>query len=576
MRKRNANGLTATVLLLALVVGACTSEETGGSPRTRPGQSDRSASSNTSNPSVERVTKPIGNWFESSCALPIDLLRRQRAGINQSRSPELTVVPREPNFYGGFAAYTHSGPWDYVQDVPVVLYGPGFTKPQGEVRLDRRATLADLAPTLAELLGIELPPGRTGKALSEALLPPEQRNGRPRLIVQIVWDGGGWNVLNEWPDAWPRLERAMGQGTSIAGVEVGSSPSVTPAVHATIGTGSLPKKHGIVDIVLRIGESMGRAYQNTTTDVLDLTTVADIYDPQVGNAARIGLFSFKNWHLGLIGHGSALSGGDKDIAAISQLSGLSIATNEDAFELPDYVNDIPGLERYIRETDISDGQADGLWMGHDVLDDPSEARGTPAWTRYQTDIMKTILGNEGFGRDNITDLFFINFKQIDDVGHNYNMSEPETREILSVTDAALANTIRWLNRNVGRNKWVIMLTADHGQAPQPLASGAWPIHHSTIYEGIAKEFGVEAEALIEDRRPGAYWIDEVVLENADLTLRDLANFFIDHRLRDNASSEDEIPDLYEQRLDEPIFAAAWPTAETERVWDCAKRRQRGD
>jgi hypothetical protein len=121
-----------------------------------------------------------------------------------------------------------------------------------------------------------------------------------------------------------------------------------------------------------------------------------------------------------------------------------------------------------------------------------------------------------------------------------------------------------------------MLTADHGQAPQPLASGAWPIHHSTIYEGIAKEFGVEAEALIEDRRPGAYWIDEVVLENADLTLRDLANFFIDHRLRDNASSEDEIPDLYEQRLDEPIFAAAWPTAETERVWDCAKQRQRGD
>jgi Type I phosphodiesterase / nucleotide pyrophosphatase len=562
--------LVASIAIFGLLaLPACTSDEPD--QREAPDQSlgPPSGSNGEDAPPVKRVTEPEGDWFESSCALDMDLLRRVRAGINLDRSPDITVVPREPNYYGGFSAFTHSGPWDYVQRVPLAFYGPGFIKPRGQLKLDRLVTLADVAPTLAELVGTELPGRRPGRAINEALVD-ESRRGQPKVIVQVVWDGGGMNVLEQWPNAWPTLERIMAEGTSLQDAEVGSSPSVTPAVHATIGTGSFPKQHEIVDIPVRDGDRVTGSYADGSPSKLALTTVADIYDQQVGNEAEIGLFSYKQWHWGLVGHGSYIKGGDKDIVFMNTPGG-SFQTNPLYYDMPEYATRVPGLEDYAQLVDRADGRADGLWLRNDVLEtSAADLRDTPAWTLHQTDIAIEVMERQGFGDDDFTDLFFLNYKQVDGVGHRWNMLEPEVREIVEYADAELERLMSWLDRNVGKREWVLMVTADHGQGPDPLRSGAWPIQQGPLLEDVGNKFEVDPESLFQVERPGAYWVDRQVLEEESITLEDLAAFMNDYRLEDNASNKNDIPEPYKDRLREPLFSAAFPTSAIGRIWGCAR------
>jgi predicted AlkP superfamily pyrophosphatase or phosphodiesterase len=60
---------------------------------------------------------------------------------------------------------THGTPWNYDNHVPILLYGRGV-RPG---RYERRVSPTDIAPTIARLLGTELPSGCDGEPLGEAL-----------------------------------------------------------------------------------------------------------------------------------------------------------------------------------------------------------------------------------------------------------------------------------------------------------------------------------------------------------------------------------------------------------------------
>ncbi|HEV3473474.1 MAG TPA: alkaline phosphatase family protein, partial [Actinomycetota bacterium] len=283
-------------------------------------------------------------WREATCAMPRAWLKRSLRGYYPVRSPDLSFVPVEPHFFGEFKkTTTHSGPWDYLQKVPLVLYGPGFIRAQGPVAVDREVTVADLAPTYARLLRTRFPERRPGDPLGKALLPRDERNGKPRIIVTVVWDGGGWNTLQHWPNAWPTLQRLMTEGTSITDALVGSNPSVTPAIHANIGTGTFPARHGIVSIPQRRNGRIQDSWAFNSPHNLEVTTLADVYDRAVNNRAKIGMLAEQNWHLGMIGHGAALRGADRDVAVLTRTSPFT--TNTNYYRLPRYINDVWGFKK---------------------------------------------------------------------------------------------------------------------------------------------------------------------------------------------------------------------------------------
>ena len=89
---------------------------------------------------------------QRACDLPRDNLLRMWRGYDPQATEDIMVVPREPNYWGTYDRVSHTGPWDYVQRVPLVFYGPGRISALG-APLKVHANVTDVYPTIAELVG---------------------------------------------------------------------------------------------------------------------------------------------------------------------------------------------------------------------------------------------------------------------------------------------------------------------------------------------------------------------------------------------------------------------------------------
>jgi hypothetical protein len=529
----------AGVLLLVVVLTAngCTQEK----PK------DDAAPRGESEP----TTQQQGDSVSKTCR-DIELLaRRIRRGYVPFRSPDLMFIPSEPNYVGLAIRPVHSGPWDYLAQVPLVIYGPGHISRSEEI--SEPATLADLAPTIAALIDFDAFPSRDGRILKEALLPDRRRP--PRLVVTVVWDGGGLNVLEAHENSWRFLSRLMNMGTSYTNATIGSSPSVTPPVHTTIGTGAFPASTGIPGLTARVpGPLYTDPLLGLDPSAIRVPTLADLYDGRRDNRAVVGMLATANWHLGMIGHGAAHPGGDRDPAILFDSSGR-VYTNRELYSLPQ-IGDPSRLDAYMRALDTNDGALDREWRGLS-LDDPEIRPATPAAVRYEEDLLENLIETEGFGSDRIPDLLYVNFKSSDGAGHKWGMTSTEVGDVLSTQDHALRRLTSFLDDAVGRKRWVLIVTADHGQTPYPQESGAWPIAGGELKADANERFDREnPEAELIDRvvSPGAY-IRKDELKASEATLEDIAIWMAQYSVADNIRSGDQVPDWYRGGPSDRVFDA---------------------
>jgi arylsulfatase A-like enzyme len=100
--------------------------------------------------------------------------RRVMRGFYAPRSGDLEII-LEPYWIRQAEGTTHGTPYNYDAHIPLILMGPRIRA--GEYSAD--VALNDLAPTLATLLGVEIPAGSVGRVLTEAILPrPASGAGR--------------------------------------------------------------------------------------------------------------------------------------------------------------------------------------------------------------------------------------------------------------------------------------------------------------------------------------------------------------------------------------------------------------
>ncbi len=534
--------MPASICLLALLVSACTVR--AAEPR---GSAERGSVALL--PSRDALV-------EAACALPHRYLLRIWRGTYPGRSGQILLVPREPNFLG--TNFPHSGPWDYLQRVPLFWYGPGVVPALG--RVDRSASIADIAPTQAKLLGFDLPPV-DGRALPEIPAPPTP----PRLVVTLVWDAGGMGVLEAFPDAWPQLASLIPKGVWYERAEVGSSPSITPATHATIGTGLYPMHTGQTDAEFFVGDELVRA--GALGPLLLLRpTLADLYDRAMGNRPLVGNLSSVTWHLNMTGHGAAWGGGDRDIAVLRV---PSEADNEGAegtiwnlqgknrpfFRFPAYVNDLPPLSSYVDAVDRADGALDGRWRDNSI-EQYEGGWATPARIPYQERMVEEVIAREGFGADDVPDLLFINFKAIDHVSHIWSVNSPEMGDTLRWQDAALGDFVRFLDREVGRGRYVLVLTADHGAQFDPKVSGAFQVTPRELQADLEAAFPSDRRVFVAVRTSQIY-LNEDAMRASGYTVEEIARWLLAYTQGQGApGGPDAIP---AGERDEPFFSAVIPT-----------------
>jgi hypothetical protein len=498
---------------------------------------------------------------ELACGLPPRWIRRIARGYHPQRSAELQILPKAPNFVGD--GLPHVGPWDYTSRVPMFWYGPGFIKPLGVV--GQLATSADISPTWARLLSVDFP-APNGRPLTDVLVPSDERRSAPRLIVTLIWDGAGRNVLDEWPDEWPNLRSLIPQGAWIEEAEVGSSPTSSAQIHATIGTGSFPQSHGVVGHSLRVDGRIVAPWRSGP-EILLRPTLADLYAEAVGDRAVTGMLGTVPIQLGMLGQGAAWRGNEKPLAVLREapdaetLGAEGPAWNlsdllQEWYRFPEYANQLPALATYFAELEDADGIEDGRWRGHSLDDEVIEGGfQTPARIPYQTRLVEEIIGREGFGRDDVPDLLYLNYKVIDQIGHIFSMNSPEMRDALRTQDEYLPVLIDILDREVGEERWAMLVTADHGSTPDPQVSGAFQISGGKVQQAISETFGGDGAPVVEKVKQTEIFINEEELAQGGATLRDVAEFVM--TLTQSDLESPGVSNVSDARA--PAFEVAFPS-----------------
>ncbi|MEA2434592.1 MAG: hypothetical protein QOG54_2049 [Actinomycetota bacterium] len=499
-----------------------------------------------------------------ACDVPLDVLEHVWRGYVPGRSGDVLAVERLPNQFNT----RHSTPFDYTQEVPMLFYGPGFIEPGTH---DEPTTVADIAPTLASILKFDEFPQRDGAAL-----PIEKSTDRvPKLIVTLIWDGGGDNVLEQWPDAWPNLKELMTKSAYFTNTKVGSSPSITPSIHATIGTGVFPNTHGLSDTRIRVKGEMVDAWEGISPQRLRAKSLADLWDAANDNAPIVGMVARDTWHLGMIGHGSYLPEGDSDIAVMDDFGQVEFRQPGRYYTLPTYLLGNEGLQAAVDEVDQRDGKADQRWLGNPILAIDGRVRETPAWSIFQTEKIKQLFANEDFGVDDVPDLFFTNYKSTDLVGHSYNMVEPEEESVLQEQDRQLKIFIDYLDKKVGPNNYVLTMTADHGMTPYPSVTGGWSIVMTEMTDDIEKRFDHVTPdiPLVLSNRGYQIMLNHNELKRNDIMASDIAAYLRNYTIEDNSPDIDKIADNFKDRISEKVFLTALTPDELQQAVACARKTQ---
>jgi hypothetical protein len=496
-----------------------------------------------------------------ACHVPNEVLLRTWRGLRLDRSGDIQIITQQPDFVSG--GLTHASPWPYTQDVPIFYYGPGYVK---DGIVSKPVTSADIAPTEAQFLNFNGFHAPDGTVMKDALLPASQRTTPPRLLVQLVWDSGGMDVLDQWKNEWPYLKSLMPHGSWYTNATVGSSPSNTPTIHATIGTGSFPMHHGMNDEYIRVANQIEKPNENGPAFLLE-PTLADIYDRALGNRPIVGGIATLSAHISFLSHGSMWGGGDKDIAITREKTDASTAGAESItwnmtpamapfYRVPPYVNDVGNLQADVNAIDKSDGAFDQKWMGN-PLSELNNGFDTPARTPYQTALVKAIIQREGFGQDATPDFLAINYKAIDTIGHLFSLNSPEMKQTLKVQDENLKELVAFLNHQVGKGKWMMMLTADHGTQRDPNVTGAYLPGVDEITAVLNAKFGTPSTPAVDELRPTEVWLNHNVLAQNNFTVADVATYMNSLTKADVPAPSTTIPPGHGG---DPAFLAVFPSA----------------
>ncbi len=497
-------------------------------------------------------------FISNVCALPATWISRILNGYRPDWSGDVYTIPKENNIVDG--GYSHAGPMDHLQNVPMFYYGPGIVKPGV---YNDTTYLTDIAPTTGAIMKFPFK-APDGKPLTEALLPAAQRT-LPKLFVTLVWDAGGMDVLNAWSHSHPYLDSIKSQGAWFTHTYVGSSQSNTPPGHAEIGTGAFPKTNGFVDEYVRLNNHIVQPSQ-AGPGLLLTPTFGDLYDIAHGNKPVVGAVATLAAHDLMMSHGALYNGGDKDIAVMRQVNNAATGGAESVswnltppmapyYTFPAWVNGLPGIAKYNTILDQQDGKRDGLWRDKSILG-LRTGFDTPARTPYETSVIEAVIQKYGFGQDATPDLLYLNYKTIDTTEHLTSLNSVYMKDSVAYQDAALKQFVAFLNKQVGKGQWAMVVTADHGSQYSAAASGGVPIDPTKVRSLLNARFDPTNKGLFQVVRPTQMWFNTTVAQQLGVTPEAVAAFVSALTVAQTARSYYTIPAGTEG---DTVYQAAFPS-----------------
>jgi predicted AlkP superfamily pyrophosphatase or phosphodiesterase len=453
-------------------------------------------------------------------------------GYFPGRSGHVFYVPHEGDFVidpSPLYAFMHGSPWDYDSHVPLLFHGPGIIRPGSWTT---PVAQQDVAPTLAALLDIAPPATATGRVLEEALQPGRPR---PRVIALVVLDGVRADHFDTHADAMPALTRLRRDGAWFANARVTSIPTLTSVGHATLGTGTDPRVHGLVvnNLFNRVTGKPQESYAGLDPGELMALTLADVWNLATdGKAIIVGQGGAIRATAGLVGHGACLVNGRKVLAASYSTRDAGWETNDRCYTMPTALASLNGKPYW--------EQAGGTWMGHDIAN-PSRFRASAIFQRFEGDAIAAVLDAADLGRDEVTDLVLLNIKSPDWVSHAYGPASGEMRETLAELDRQVARALQILERKAGPNGTVVAISSDHGMPDEPTGK-ARRITIQEVVTALNERFSPNGASIVHyfgDSANAQIHLNATRITELGLSMQDIARF-LESRFFAAVFTEDEV------------------------------------
>ncbi len=352
-----------------------------------------------------------------------------------------------------------------------------------------------------------------------------------KLAVLVVFDQMRGDYLTRWndlfgDDGFHRLEK---DGAWFQNCRYPYAGTVTGAGHASLATGCSPWKHGVFNNDWFVGSDLeinaycatmarykrvppapppepgakARKEEGGTPERLMKPALADVFKEATGGKGRVVSLSFKD-------RAAVFTGGRKPDACYYSFPRRGDRRGQ---VTSTYYRD--RLEEWVADFN-SEKRADDICFGKDPTrlrpdldyekysgpdDAPGEALGysgkyqgrtfphpmdgglkAPGKEYYESlycspfgnelllDLVKRAVEVEKLGTHDTPDLLCVSFSCNDPVGHAWG---PDSQEVLDVTlrsDLIVKGLLDELDARVGKGRYLLVLTADHGVCPLPEAS----------------------------------------------------------------------------------------------------------
>ena len=356
--------------------------------------------------------------------------------------------------------------------------------------------------------------------------------GRPRLAVVLVVDQMRADYLTRYADLYRGgLARLRRDGAWFTDGHIQHALTYTAPGHASAATGTHPAHHGIIDNNW-FDRSAGA----------ELYAVEDPRSPTAGDLPgrsprQLERLALGDWLKAQEPAARVLSVALKDRAAIlmggrrpdraywyshERAGFVSSSWYADQAPLPAWVNDfnasgavLAGFARgwtrlreftaYLRSgPDRVDAEADGVHTQFPHLFDdgtpaaraafPEKLLETPFGDQLALQFARAAISAEQLGADAVPDLLMLSCSSADLIGHAYGPDSHEIEDYYLRLDAQLGELFTYLDEHVGKDSWVLALTADHGA--QPLPEEAAQRGHPTARRVTAEVYRAQATSAI--------------------------------------------------------------------------------
>ncbi|SPE41484.1 Type I phosphodiesterase/nucleotide pyrophosphatase [Candidatus Sulfopaludibacter sp. SbA3] len=315
---------------------------------------------------------------------------------------------------------------------------------------------------------------------------------KPKLILAVVFDQFRYDYLERFRSEYhAAFDRLLNGGAVFTSAHYQHFPTVTAIGHSTFLSGALPSVSGIIG-----NEWYERA------DVAPVTSVSDPDTKLVGGLGGDGS-SPHRMLVSTVGDELKMANGGK-----SRVIGISLKDRaailpaghmaNGAYWLDNatgnfvsstyYFETVPEWVKSFNDARLADHFSGAKWLDHILPTETPALYTALATSPFGNEMIESFaeraLESEQLGKHEDTDILAVSFSSNDYIGHDFGPDSPEVHEISVRSDALLEKLFQALDRQVGMDRVLVVMTADHGVAPAPEVNTARHMPGGRMPKGI--------------------------------------------------------------------------------------------